>query len=140
MYDGDTVFVPTAPEEDNFLDRSLVARSSIAPTNIRVRVIGAVSDPGELQIQPNSSVSEAIAAAGGFDTETAQLSNVKLVRLSQTGQVEEQVVDASNLVDTVQVQDGDVIFCTQAWRSGGPRYYRTILLSPAGSPAHIRHF
>jgi len=110
MYDGDTVFVPTAPEEDNFLDRSLVARSSIAPTNIRVRVIGAVSDPGELQIQPNSSVSEAIAAAGGFDTETAQLSNVKLVRLSQTGQVEEQVVDASNLVDTVQVQDGDVIF------------------------------
>jgi len=73
-------------------------------------VIGAVSDPGELQIQPNSSVSEAIAAAGGFDTETAQLSNVKLVRLSQTGQVEEQVVDASNLVDTVQVQDGDVIF------------------------------
>jgi polysaccharide export outer membrane protein len=110
MYDGDTVFVPTAPEDGNFLDRSLIARSSIAPTNIRVRVIGEVSNPGELQIQPNSSVSEAIAAAGGFDTETAQLSNVKLVRLSQTGQIEEQVVDASNLVDTVQIQDGDVIF------------------------------
>jgi polysaccharide export outer membrane protein len=129
MYDGDTVLVPTALDEGNFLDQSLIARSSIAPTNIRVSVIGAVSTPGELQIQPNSSVSEAIAAAGGFDTETAQLSNVKLVRLSQTGQIEEQVVDASNLVDSVQIQDGDVIFVP---KRGGVEALDTIgrLLSP----------
>ncbi len=110
MYDGDTVVVPTAPEESDFIDQSLIARSSFAPTNIRVRVIGEVGNPGELAIQPNSSISSAIAAAGGHDTETAQLSNVKLVRLTTTGQIEEQVVDVSNLVDTVQVQDGDVIF------------------------------
>ena len=84
---GYCLLCPRPQRRTIFFDRSLVARSSIAPTNIRVRVIGAVSDPGELQIQPNSSVSEAIAAAGGFDTETAQLGNVKLVRLSQTGQV-----------------------------------------------------
>jgi polysaccharide export outer membrane protein len=110
MYDGDTVIVPTAPEGSPSIDQSLIARSSIAPANIRVRVIGEVSAPGELQIQPNSSVSSAIAAAGGHDTETAQLSNVKLVRLGENGQVEEQVVDVSNLVDNVQIQDGDVIF------------------------------
>jgi polysaccharide export outer membrane protein len=110
MYDGDTVVVPTAPEEGNYIDQSLIARSSIAPTNIRVRVIGEVSDPGEIEIQPNSSVSDAIASAGGYDVDTARLSNVKLVRLSETGQIEEQVVDASNLVDNVQIQDGDVIF------------------------------
>jgi len=110
MYDGDTVIVPTALEDGEFIDQSLIARSSIAPTNIRVRVIGEVSSPGELQIQPNSSISSAIAAAGGHDTETAQLSNVKLVRLADNGQIEEQVVDVSNLVDNVQIQDGDVIF------------------------------
>ena len=110
MYDGDTVVVPTAPEDSDFIDQSLIARSSIAPTNIRVRVIGEVASPGELEIQPNSSISSAIAAAGGHDTETAKLSDVKLVRLTASGQIEEQVVDVSNLVDTVQVQDGDVIF------------------------------
>lgn len=110
MYDGDTVVVPTAPVGSDYLDQSLIARSSIAPTTVRVRVIGEVTNPGELQIQPNSSISSAIAAAGGHDTETAQLRNVKLVRLAETGQIEEQVVDVSNLVDNVQIQDGDVIF------------------------------
>jgi polysaccharide export outer membrane protein len=110
MYDGDTVVVPSAPEGSDFIDQSLIARSSIAPTTVRVRVIGEVTSPGELEIQPNSSISSAIAAAGGHDTETAQLSNVKLVRLSDTGQIEEQVIDVSSLVDETQIQDGDVIF------------------------------
>jgi polysaccharide export outer membrane protein len=110
MYDGDTVVVPTAPEGSDFIDQALIARSSIAPNTVRVRVIGEVANPGELQIQPNSSISGAIAAAGGHDVETAQLRNVKLVRLTETGQIEEQVVDVSSLVDDTQIQDGDVIF------------------------------
>jgi polysaccharide export outer membrane protein len=110
MYDGDTVVVPTAPTGNAELDPSLIARSSIAPTNVRVRVIGAVTQPGEVQIQPDSSISSAIAAAGGHDTEAAALNRVKLVRLTENGQIEEQEVDVSSLVDNVQVQDGDVIF------------------------------
>jgi polysaccharide export outer membrane protein len=110
MFDGDTVIVPEAPIDAEGLDQSLIASSSIAPTNVRVRVIGAVTQPGEVQIQPNSSISSAIAAAGGFDTETAALNRVKLVRLSQNGQVEEQEVDVSSLVDDYQIQDGDVVF------------------------------
>jgi polysaccharide export outer membrane protein len=108
MFDGDTVFVPEANASVG-LDQTLISRSSIAPTNVRVRVIGEVINPGEVQVQPNSSVSSAIAAAGGPDTLTAQLSNVKLIRLSPTGQIDEQTIDLTRLIDDYQIQDGDVV-------------------------------
>ncbi len=108
LRDGDSIFVPKA-QPGAEIDPSLVASSSIAPDNVRVRVIGdGVVQPGEVQIQPNSSVAGAIAAAGGPNSDAA-LGEVRLVRLSETGQVEEQRVDLSSLVDNYQVQDGDVI-------------------------------
>lgn len=109
MFDGDSVFVPRAAAESG-IDQALVASSSISPTNIRVRVVGeGVVNPGEVQIQPNSSISGAVAAAGGPNADAA-LQNVRLIRLSESGQVEEEQVDLANLVDNYQVQDGDVIF------------------------------
>jgi polysaccharide export outer membrane protein len=109
MFDGDSVFVPRATP-DSGIDQALVASSSISPTNIRVRVVGeGVINPGEVQIQPNSSISGAVAAAGGPNADAA-LQNVRLIRLSELGQVEEEQVDLANLVDNYQVQDGDVIF------------------------------
>lgn len=107
MFDGDTVTVPKAlPNE--VLDTRLIASSSIAPTNVRVRVVGEVERPGEVLVQPNSSLSSAVAAAGGY-TDDAQSSDVKLVRLTDSGQIEEQQIDLSSLIDEYQVQDGDVI-------------------------------
>jgi polysaccharide biosynthesis/export protein len=109
MFDGDSVFVPRATA-DSGLDQALVASSSISPTNIRVRVVGeGVVNPGEVQIQPNSSISGAVAAAGGPNADAA-LQNVRLIRLSESGQVEEEQVNLASLVDNYQVQDGDVIF------------------------------
>ncbi|HSM83140.1 MAG TPA: polysaccharide biosynthesis/export family protein [Nodosilinea sp.] len=108
LRDGDSIFVPRALA-DAEIDPALVASSSIAPDNVRVRVIGeGVVRPGEVEVQPNSSVSGAIAAAGGPNADAA-LGNVRLVRLSETGQVEDQAVDLSSLVDDYQIQDGDVI-------------------------------
>ncbi|WP_072016204.1 polysaccharide biosynthesis/export family protein [Leptolyngbya sp. KIOST-1] len=108
LRDGDAIFVPRAlPDAE--IDPTLIASSSIAPDNVRVRVIGeGVVRPGEVQVQPNSSVSSAIAAAGGPNSDAA-LGEVRLVRLTETGQVEEQRVDLSSLVDSYQIQDGDVI-------------------------------
>lgn len=108
LRDGDAIFVPRALA-DAEIDPALVASSSIAPDNVRVRVIGdGVVQPGEVQVQPNSSVSGAIAAAGGPNSDAA-LGEVRLVRLSENGQVEDQKVDLSSLVDSHQIQDGDVI-------------------------------
>lgn len=109
MFDGDSVFVPKAAA-DSDIDQALVASSSIAPTNVRVRVIGeGVVRPGEVEVQPNSSISGALAAAGGPNADAA-LENVRLVRLSDSGQVEEEQINLANLVDNNQVQDGDVVF------------------------------
>ena len=108
MFDGDAIYVPRA-EGETEIDPAVVANSSIAPTNVRVRVIGeGVVRPGEVEVQPTSSVSGALAAAGGPNADAA-LSEVRLVRLSASGQVEEQQVDLSSLVDDQQIQDGDVI-------------------------------
>lgn len=108
MFDGDVVYVPQALA-DTGIDQRLLSSSSIAPTNVRVRVIGdGVIRPGEVQVQPNSSVSGAIAAAGGPNADAA-LGEVRLVRLLASGQVSEQTVDLSSLVDTYQIQDGDVV-------------------------------
>ncbi|MEA5449353.1 polysaccharide biosynthesis/export family protein [Leptolyngbya sp. CCNP1308] len=108
MFDGDVVYVPKADTATE-IDQALLASSSIAPTNVRVRVIGeGVVNPGEVQVQPNSSISGAIAAAGGPNADAA-LGDVRLVRLSSSGQVEDQQVDLSSLVDSYQIQDGDVI-------------------------------
>ncbi len=108
LFDGDAVYVPQAVAGSE-LDPALISRSSIAPTNVRVRVIGdGVVSPGEVQVQPNSSVSGALAAAGGPNSDAA-LGDVKLVRLAVNGQVEEIPIDLSSLVDTHQIQDGDVV-------------------------------
>lgn len=109
MFDGDTIYVPEANFVSN-LDQTLVSSSTIAPALVRVRVIGEVVEPGEVEIQPNSSVSSAIAAAGGPDTLTAQLDSARLIRLSQSGHLEEETVDLTSLTDDYQIQDGDVIF------------------------------
>ncbi|MBD0267794.1 MAG: SLBB domain-containing protein [Cyanobacteria bacterium Co-bin8] len=108
LADGDSVYVPVARSGEN-LDPRLIASSSFAPTNVRVRVVGEVTRPGEVTVQPNSSVSSAVAAAGGPLMDTAQLRNVTLVRLTEDGQIERQAIDLSNLIDDYQIQDGDVV-------------------------------
>ncbi|MEO1619843.1 MAG: polysaccharide biosynthesis/export family protein [Cyanobacteria bacterium J06632_3] len=107
LRDGDLVFVPQlAPGE--VLDNRLLARSSLSPDTVRVRVVGEVTAPGEVPVPPDSSLSSAVAIAGG-PTSDAKLSEVAFIRMNNDGQIEQQVVDLSDLVDTYQVQEGDVI-------------------------------
>ncbi|MEO1621890.1 MAG: SLBB domain-containing protein, partial [Cyanobacteria bacterium J06632_3] len=67
-----------------------------------------VTRPGEVQVSPNSSLSSAVATAGG-PTEDARLGQVSFVRLDADGEIVRQEIDLSDLTDTYQVQDGDVI-------------------------------
>jgi polysaccharide biosynthesis/export protein len=105
---GDSIYVARLSANAT-LDRRRVATSSLAPETVRVRVVGEVNEPGEIQIPPNSSVSSAVAIAGG-PTNDAKLSRVAYIRLNDEGQVERQVVDLRNLTDNYQIQEGDVIF------------------------------
>jgi polysaccharide export outer membrane protein len=112
LQDGDALFVPKL-SADNVAEQSLAARSSLAPRTVRVRVIGEVKNPGELEVPPSSSLSSAIAIAGG-PTDKASLKRVQFVRLNKDGRVEKQSVDLSLLTDTYQVREGDVVVVPKA--------------------------
>ncbi|MDJ0701707.1 MAG: polysaccharide biosynthesis/export family protein [Leptolyngbyaceae cyanobacterium MO_188.B28] len=128
---GDTIFVPQAVDGAE-IDPQLVASSTLAPNTVRVRVVGEVTRPGQVEVPPNSSISSAVAIAGG-PTEDAQLKEVALVRMREGGQVEEQVIDLRNLVDEYQIQDGDVVFVPKAGTPAlldGVRRFAGAFISP----------
>ncbi|NET32484.1 MAG: polysaccharide export protein [Cyanothece sp. SIO1E1] len=104
---GDSIFVPRLAADDTG-DRRLLARSSLAPRTVSVRVIGKVNTPGEVQVSPAASISEAVAIAGG-PTDNASLNAVQFVRLQEDGGIESQQIDLGNLTEAYQVQEGDVI-------------------------------
>ncbi len=107
LQEGDSVFVPRLTA-DATIDRRLIARSSFSPETIRVRVVGEVTRPGEVQVPPDSTISSAVAIAGG-PTVDARLSDVAYIRLSEAGQVKTETIDLQNLTDNHQIQEGDVI-------------------------------
>ena len=114
LQDGDTLFVPRLALNET-LDRRLIAKSTLAPKTVRVRVVGEVKKPGDVDVTPNSSISGAVATAGG-PTDKARLRQVTLVRLADNGEVQKQTLNLENLVDALQVQDGDVVMVP---KSGG---------------------
>jgi len=108
LRDGDSLFVPRLATPDQDV-QAAIARSSFAPQAIRVAIVGEVRAPGEKQLPPNSSIARAIALSGGA-TDKANLGAVGYLRLDrQTGRVRQIGVNLSNLNDTTQLQDGDLI-------------------------------
>jgi polysaccharide biosynthesis/export protein len=86
LRDGDTIVVPIAaaiaPAE-----AIRIGTANFAPRNIRVQVVGEVVRPGPVEIPNSASLNQAILAAGGFNQERAQKSDVEFVRLNQDGSV-----------------------------------------------------
>jgi polysaccharide export outer membrane protein len=130
LQDGDSIYVHRLPEGEDF-DRRLLARSSLAPQTIRVRVVGEVTRPGEVQVSPDGSISSAVAIAGG-PTQDARLSRVELIRLNQDGTISNQRLDLSDLNDSIQVQEGDVVIVPER---GDSSFFRVLgrALGPIGS-------
>ncbi|MGA9378935.1 MAG: SLBB domain-containing protein, partial [Phormidium sp.] len=86
LQQGDTIFVPTA-QDVNPSEAPQIASSSLSPANIRVNVVGEVTRPGILQVPPNTSLNQALLAAGGFNPTRARKSFVELLRLNPNGTV-----------------------------------------------------
>jgi polysaccharide export outer membrane protein len=129
LRDGDALFIPPlAPGES--LDSRMVARTNLAPKTVRVRVVGEVKKPGEVEVPPNSSISSAVAIAGG-PTDKAQLRRVGFVRLGGDGKIERREIDLRNLTDTLQIQDGDVVIVPKS-TAASVFDFATPLFSPLG--------
>jgi polysaccharide export outer membrane protein len=108
LQDGDTLFIPKLTAADS-LDKQLLAKSSLAPRTVRVKVVGEVKRPGEVAVPPDSTLSSAIAIAGG-PTDKARMKEVSFVRRLPNGQLSEQRLNLDKLTDDIQVEDGDVLY------------------------------
>ncbi len=113
LRDGDVIVVPQAVA----IDPTMAARlgtASFSPRSVRVQVVGEVTRPGAVEIPTNSSLNQALLAAGGFDNDRAQKNAVEFIRLNTDGTVDKRLIavnlasppnDATNPI----VRDNDVV-------------------------------
>ncbi|UZQ55470.1 SLBB domain-containing protein [Trichothermofontia sichuanensis B231] len=113
LRDGDMIRVPTAPSLSP-AQLSQVATASFAPQTIRVNVVGEVVKPGVLEVLPNTSLNQALLAAGGFHSTRANRQTVELIRLQPNGTIARRTVPVDLAADINEatnpiVQPNDVI-------------------------------
>ncbi|WP_193195451.1 polysaccharide biosynthesis/export family protein [Nostoc sp. MG11] len=114
LQDGDAVSVPRREVgNDDGYDRNLVARSSLAVPQIRVRVLNYAAGGIATQALPNGSTF--VDALGGINLDTANLREIALVRFDpERGKAVTQKLDAKKALggdvsQNVPLQDNDVI-------------------------------
>ena len=84
LFDGDTIKVQRVQAES--VETALeVAATTLAPTAIKINVVGEVKAPGTLSLPANTSLMKAVLAAGGVQTWRANKSNLELVRINRNG-------------------------------------------------------
>jgi polysaccharide biosynthesis/export protein len=115
LRDGDAIFIRKR-DKDSVIDPRLIAKSTLAPATVRVRVVGEVRNPGEVSVTPSSTISSAIAIAGG-PTDKARMEEVRLLRLGDNDQIIEQTMNLQQLQDQQQVLDGDVVIIPKSRNS-----------------------
>lgn len=108
LQDGDTLYVPKLANP-NSAEAQLMAKSSLAPRTVRVKVIGEVTRPGEVPVPPDGTLASAIAIAGG-PTDKARMKEVTFIRRLADGRVQEQKLNLDKMTDDIQVKDGDVLY------------------------------
>lgn len=91
VQDGDTIVIPTATEVNPALATEL-AMTTLSANTIQVGVVGEVKRPGAVDIRPNSSLNQALLAAGGFNDARARSASVELIRLNPNGSVTKREV------------------------------------------------
>lgn len=109
---GDTIVVPTATTFDS-TEIPTVASASFSPNTIRVNIVGEVEQSGVIELPPNTSLSQAILAAGGFNNR-AKESEAELIRLNPDGTVIRQEIpvdfaQAINEENNPLLQNNDVV-------------------------------
>ncbi|WP_375510291.1 polysaccharide biosynthesis/export family protein, partial [uncultured Nostoc sp.] len=114
LQDGDAILVPRREVGNNDdYDRNLVARSSLATPQIRVRVLNYAAGGLSIQALPNGSTF--VDALGGVNLDTANLRDIALVRFDpERGQAVTQKLDAKKALggdasQNVALQDNDVL-------------------------------
>ncbi|BAZ39942.1 polysaccharide export protein [Calothrix sp. NIES-4101] len=114
LQDGDAIVIPRREVgTDDGYDRNLVARSSLAVPQIRVRILNYAAGGLVTQALPNGS--SFIDAIAGINPENSNLRDIALIRFDpERGKAVTQRIDAKralqgDITQNVPLQDNDVI-------------------------------
>lgn len=90
LQSGDVLVVSKAPEM-SVSEITALTSSSLSTGVIRVNIIGEVENPGLVEVQANTSLNQALLAAGGFNNRARQ--QTTLIRFAPNGSVTQQTID-----------------------------------------------
>ncbi|MGC1308439.1 MAG: SLBB domain-containing protein [Phormidesmis sp.] len=90
LQQGDTVVIPTASATTPGEIAQLTA-ANFSPDTVSVNVVGEVERPGLLSVSPDTTLNQAVLAAGGFNQRSSQ--TVELLRLNPNGTVTQRQVE-----------------------------------------------
>ncbi|WP_293332777.1 polysaccharide biosynthesis/export family protein [Microcoleus sp. CAWBG58] len=121
LQQGDTVIVPKA-DNLNALEGAQVATSNFSPDSIKVSMVGEVVKPGSFALVPNTTLNQALVAAGGFVKSRAEMDSVDLIRLNPNGTVSRLSVKVNfsataNDESNPKLQNNDVIMVRRSGRA-----------------------
>ena len=92
LQQGDTVVIPTATTATPGEIAQLTA-ANFSPDKVSVNVVGEVERPGALSVSPNTTLNQAVLAAGGFTNRAKE--TVELIRLNPNGTVTQRQVEVN---------------------------------------------
>ncbi len=90
LQQGDTVIVPVADSTTPSETAQLTA-ANLSPGTVQVNVVGEVANPGMISISPNTTLNQAVLAAGGFTARSTE--TVELIRLNPNGSVSQRQIE-----------------------------------------------
>ena len=90
LQQGDTVIIPTATDTTPDEIAQLTA-ANFSPDKVSVNVVGEVESPGQITVSPNTTLNQAVLAAGGFNNRAKE--TVELIRLNPNGTVTKRQVE-----------------------------------------------
>jgi polysaccharide biosynthesis/export protein len=96
LQEGDRLLIPQAASI-NPAEVDILANAPFSPATIDVGVVGEIKGAGaggsnRLKLPPNTTLNQALLAAGGFDQVRADKSSVDLVRLNPNGSVTKRTI------------------------------------------------
>lgn len=129
IYDSDTIIVGKSPKilKEQF---SIIANSNLEPNFVRVYVSGNVKKPGEIKLSNNSSLTQAIALAGGIKKLSG---NINFLRFDRDGKLEKRTFSNKlsqntdiNSYRNPRLISGDIIHVDQSLFGKSAEIIRTV--------------
>lgn len=118
VFDGDTIFIPTATDFSGD-DVYELSASNLSPDTINIIVTGEVNTPGPVEVPANTPLNQALFIAGDFQRPRANTNQVGLIRLNPNGTVIRQEIPidlSANVNDESNptLQNNDIILISKS--------------------------